>query len=64
MSKTVDELYEQYVKKAGLFGKAFYGHKRTRRETRKLRYLHFLAVREVEKREQFLASLGKEQTDG
>ena len=39
----VDEIYIKLVSKAGLFGKAFFGHRKTKREARQLNRLWKLA---------------------
>ena len=36
---SADEIYKQLVSKEGLFGKAFFGHKKTKQEARRLNYL-------------------------
>jgi len=36
---SAEQLYQRFVSEAGLFGKAFFGHRKTRKEARKLRYL-------------------------
>lgn len=56
---TVDQLYEKKVKEAGLYGKAFFGHKKSKKESRKLRSFYDQAKREVNARREFLNNLGK-----
>jgi hypothetical protein len=36
---TADELYHKMVSKEGLYGKAFFGHKKSKSEARRLEYL-------------------------
>jgi hypothetical protein len=36
---SADEIYRKLVSKEGLFGKAFFGHKKTKQESRRLNYL-------------------------
>src|SRR6266550_9456974 len=43
-----DVKYHELVKKAGLFGKAFYGERKTRQESRKLAYLWKVAMKYAE----------------
>lgn len=38
-----DEIYIKLVSKAGLFGKAFFGHRKTKKESRQLNHLWKLA---------------------
>lgn len=49
MGKIADEIYEDLVKKAGLYGKAFFGHRATRQEKRRLEKLHKQALMSEEK---------------
>ena len=44
-----DEIYMDLVKKAGLFGQAFYGHKKTRAQARKINHLWVIAMKEANK---------------
>jgi len=49
---TAEEIYEQLVKAAGMYGKAFFGHKTTKQEQKKLASLWKMALRTVAAREE------------
>lgn len=53
----VDEIYTELVKKDGLFGQAFFGHKKTRKQARRLRYLWAKAQKMASEKSNFLAGL-------
>ena len=53
-----DEIYIHLVSKAGLFGKAFFGHRKTKREARQLNRLWKLAQKMSTERDEY--SEGKE----
>lgn len=49
---SAEMIYQRLVSDAGLFGKAFFGHKKSRAEARKLRSLWHKAIMEGGTREQ------------
>lgn len=54
---TVEEVYEELVKAAGLYGKAFFGERTTRKEAKKLQSLWKLALRTVDARNENRAKI-------
>jgi hypothetical protein len=56
-TQEVDIRYETLVKRAGLYGKAFFGHKASRKERKMLNKLYSRAQREITDKRNFLNNL-------